>query len=235
MYNGRGQPTAIAKGCRMTRLLLVTALSLGLVGDAFGWNRRRAAASPVCPTPVYVPSYPLAPAIWGAPAPASLPPAPPLSPPKPAAGIREGEGPPLSPIPPKPLSKPKEEKSLPSIPKLDLPLPGDATEPDPGLPKKDKPDAKKKTTAESGKSVEQFLVPAVVKRAEPRAEVQVGFFNHSERTIELQVNGEAVQVPSEQYVTLRLPRTFTWAEKGQKAADVVVPPDSDGVEIVFRK
>jgi hypothetical protein len=217
----------------MVRLLLVATLSLGLVGDAFGWNRRRAAAYPVCPTPLYTPTYPLTPAIWGAPAPAPLPPLPPPSPPKPAAGIREGEGPPA---PPKPLEKPKEEKLLPKIPKLDLPLPGDATEPDPGLPKKDKPEASKKNpTAQSGKAVEQFLVPATVKRAEPRAEVQVGFFNHSERAIELQVNGEAVQLPSEQYVTLRLPRTFTWAEKGQKGADVVVPPDADGVEIVFRK
>jgi len=217
----------------MTRLLLVAALSLGLVGDALAWPRQRRAAYPVCPTPTYAPAYPLTSAIWGAPAPAPLPPAPPPSPPKPAAGIREDSEPAS---PPKPLNKPKEEKRLPSIPKLDLPLPGDATEPDPGLPKKDKPDASKKNpTADAGKAVEQFLVPAVVKRAEPRAEVQVGFFNHSERTIELQVNGEAVQVPSEQYVTLRLPRTFTWAEKGQKGADVVVPPDSDGVEIVFRK
>src|SRR5262249_20035735 len=213
MYNGRGLPAAIAKGPRMTRLLLVAALSLGLVGDAFGWNRRRAAAYPVCPPPMYAPSYPLTSAIWGAPAPAPLPPAPPPSPPKPAAGIREDSEPRTSPIPPKPLDKPKEEKGLPSIPKLSLPLPGDATEPDPGLPKKDKPGASKKTPpADGGKAVEQFLVPAAVQRAEPRAEIQVGFFNHSERTIELQVNGEAVQVPSEQYVTLRLPRTFTWAE-----------------------
>src|SRR5262245_44452851 len=158
MYNGRGQPAAIAKGCRMTRLLLVFALVLGLADDVFGWPRQRRAAYMDCPPPTYAPIYPLTPAIWGAPAPAPLPPLPPPSPPKPAAGIREGDGPPP---PPKPPGKPKEEKTLPSIPKLDLPLPGDSTEPDPGRPKKDKADSKKNPTADAGKSVEQFLVPAV--------------------------------------------------------------------------
>jgi hypothetical protein len=65
--------------------------------------------------------------------------------------------------------------------------------------------------------------------------VKVGFFNHSDREITLEVNGEQLKLPSEQYVTLRLKRTFTWGEKGKKATDVAVPPDADGIEIVFRK
>jgi hypothetical protein len=51
----------------------------------------------------------------------------------------------------------------------------------------------------------------------------------------LTVHGEDVRLPGGQYVTLRLPRAFAWAEKGKKAAAVTVPADADGVEIVFRK
>jgi hypothetical protein len=83
--------------------------------------------------------------------------------------------------------------------------------------------------------VEQYFVPADTGRGEAKPEVKVGFFNHSDREIQLEVNGEAVRLPKEQYVTLRLPRTFKWAEKGQKGTEVVVPPNADGLEIVFRK
>ena len=65
--------------------------------------------------------------------------------------------------------------------------------------------------------------------------MKVGFFNHSDREIVLDVNGESVRLPSGQHVTLRLPRKFKWAEKGQKGTDVAVPADADGIEIVFRK
>jgi hypothetical protein len=211
----------------MIRPLVSAAICLLLAGDAGAWGRRRAAAYPIdqCP-PVYFPTYPLTPAIWGAPAPQPLPPAPPPRP-RPAAGVREDEEPAT---PPKPPGKPKDagpkENEIPGLPKIKVPpLPGD---PSPEPPKRE-------PAADAGKAVEQFLIPADTKRAEPRAEVKVGFFNHSDRSIELQVNGESVQLPSEQYVNLRLTRTFTWSEKGQKGNDVVVPPDADGVEIVFRR
>jgi hypothetical protein len=212
----------------MVRLLVSAALCLLVAGDASAWPRRRAAAPPVNPCPpIYVPANPLTPAIWGAPAPQPLPPAPPPPKPRPAAGVREEEEEPVKPT--KPPDKPKDtgpkDKETPRIRKLDLPLPGD---PPPEPPRRE-------PAADAGKAVEQFLIPADTKRAEPRAEVKVGFFNHSDRSIELTVNGESVQLPSEQYVTLRLTRTFTWSEKGQKGNDVVIPPDADGIEIVFRR
>jgi|SRR5262245_18128755 len=218
----------------MVRLLVCIALCLGLTGDASAWPRRRAVHYPVDPCPpIYVPAYPLTPAIWGAPAPQPLPPAPPPKP-RPAAGVREEEEPVK---PPKAPDKSKEaepkDKDSPRIPKLKLPLPGDPVEAD--LPSPRPAGTTKEPAADGGKAVEQFLIPADAKRAEPRAEVKVGFFNHSDRAIELTVNGEAVQLPSEQYVTLRLTRTFTWSEKGQKGNDVVIPPDADGIEIVFRR
>jgi hypothetical protein len=185
------------------------------------------------PYPGAVPAYPLSPALWGAPAPKPLPVALPPAPKRPPRIIEEDE----PAVPPKPAGKKNGTKSeakddSPRIPKVKIPLPGDAV--DKPLPKEaPKTDAPKKD-APVGKAVEQFVIPADGK-GEPRAEVKVGFFNHSDRDIALTVNGESVKLPSEEYVTLRLPRTFSWAEKGAKATDVVVPPDADGIEIVFRR
>ena len=72
-------------------------------------------------------------------------------------------------------------------------------------------------------------------RGEPQAQVKVGFFNHTEREIVLDVNSEPLRLPKGQYVTVRLPRTFAWAEKGMTENSVVVPPDAEGIEIVLRK
>jgi hypothetical protein len=209
----------------MARLCLVAAFGLWFAGDSTACGRWR----PAYPTypPIYVPAYPLTTAIWGAPAPKPLPPPPRPFVPKPGAGVREEIEPPLAPKPPeKPKDTDPKDKETPRIPKVKLPLPGD-----PPI----EPPPKREPVANGRMPVEQFLIPADSKRAEPRAVVKVGFFNHSDRAIELQVNGEPLQLPSEQYVTLRLTRTFTWAEKGQKGNDVVVPPDADGIEIVFRR
>ena len=137
---------------------------------------------------------------------------------------------------PRTLDKPKEgdAKEPQRIPKTKLPIPNDPADIDLPDPKKKVP-AKTEPRVDAGNAVEQFIIPTDDKRGEPRAQIKVGFFNHSDREIVLDVNGEAVKLPSEQYVTLRLPRTFAWAEKGQKGTDVVVPPDADGIEIVFRR
>ncbi|MBO0698329.1 MAG: hypothetical protein J2P46_08050 [Zavarzinella sp.] len=231
----------------MSRLLVVAAFGLVSLGAARGQCLPWYPAYPV--RPVFVPTYPLTPAVWGAPAPKPLPPAPAPFVPK-GAAVREDDQVPA----PKPTDRPKngtkakeagiKEEDTPRIPKLKLPLPGDSKEPDPsaGRPspaeKREPPKTAPETKEPSGdhaKAVEQFLIPAGAGRGEPKAEVKVGFFNHSDREIVLDVNGEAVRLPTEQYVTLRLPRTFKWAEKGRKATEVTVPSDSDGIEIVFRK
>jgi hypothetical protein len=179
-----------------------------------------------------MPAYAVSPwQFWGTPAPKPLPPAPAPFVPKKGVGIREDE-----PVSPKPAdkTKPKEGESKdkePRIPKVKL-LPDDPDEPD--VPAK-KPAAKKEPRSDSIRSFDQYLIPAEGNKAERPSEVKVGFFNHSDRDLVLEVNGETLKLPSEQYVTLRLKRTFSWAEKGQKATDVAVPPDADGLEIVFRK
>lgn len=88
---------------------------------------------------------------------------------------------------------------------------------------------------EKAVSVDEFLIPAEKKRSEPPTEVKIGIFNHSDRDMDLVINGEAVRLPAAQYVTLRMPRTFTWAIKGKPEKEVKVPADSDGLEIVFRR
>jgi hypothetical protein len=226
----------------MLRVLLAAAVGLlltnSLSADCRGWT-----PIPYPPTG-FVPAYPLTPAIWGAPAPKPLPPLPPPFVPKPGVGVKEEDT-----APPKPGEKPKEgdkpkegngkDKDGPKIPKVKIPpLPGEPFDVDPPTPKKESPksDAPKKEPGEANdKAVEQFYIPTDGKRAEPRAEVKVGFFNHSDREIVLDVNGESLKLPSEQYVTLRLPRTFKWSEKGKSPAEVTIPADADGVEIVFRK
>ncbi len=179
---------------------------------------------PFDPPPIYIsPSV-----FWGTPPPRPLPPAPFV--PKGGAGVREEESkPPKSSDKSKPKSDESKKKELPRIPKTKLPLPDD-----PDVPA-NKPKSKKEPRADSGKAVEQFPIPAERNRSERPAEVKIGFFNHSDRDLILEVNGETLKLPHEQYVTLRLKRTFTWAEKGQKPTDVAVPPDADGMEIVFRK
>jgi hypothetical protein len=211
----------------MSRLLLAATFGLLLGGHAYAqcgkWYRP-------FPGPVYVPTYPYGPSVWGAPSPATLPPSRPFVPKK-GVGLKEEVEPPPSPtIDRKSKESEPSKTEAPKIPKLKLPLPGDSDFPDVPTPK-----PKKEPLTDKGKSVEQYVVPADEKQSKPGPQVRVGFFNHSEREILLEVNGEQHKLPSEQYVTMRLPRTFTWAEKGQKGKEVVVPPDADGIEIVFRK
>lgn len=195
----------------MIRTVLLTILGLASVHVANGqcdqWYRP--------PIVIYVPVYPVNPPQRSAPA-------------VPKKGTVKEE---VESKPP-PFERPKKEivpKESPKIPKIKLPLPDD-----PDF-KEVPPPTKKEPVAEDPKSIEQFVVPADEKSSKPGPQVRVGFFNHSERQILLEVNGEQLKIPSGQYVTLRLPRTFVWAEKDRKARDVVVPPDADGIEIVFRK
>ncbi|HEX3150126.1 MAG TPA: hypothetical protein VHR66_18760 [Gemmataceae bacterium] len=209
----------------MSRSVLSVAISIIVVGTASAQCQRWYPPYPV----VVIPAYPLTPAVWGTPAPKPLPPAP-LPLPKRGPTISEES----DPMPPakSPEKKADPKSDTPRIPKVKIPLPGDPV--DKPLPKETpKSDGPKKEPL-ADKAIEQFVIPSEGK-GEQGPEIKVGFFNHSDREITLNVNGESVKLPREQYVTLRMPRTFTWAEKGSKAASVVVPPGADGIEIVFRK
>jgi len=223
----------------MTRLLTV-AVAL-LIADAAA-----AQCQPWYPLyPVVPPGYSYTPAIWGAPAPKPLPPALPPVAPRGKAGpaIKEEDEPPFAPERPVEKSRngskdtgEKKEKDSPRIPRTKLPIPGDRLDKSvPDLPKSDPPKADPPPKdAAPGKPFEQYVIPAEGK-GEPQAQVKVGFFNHTDRQLELNVHGQPLRLPQGEYVTVRLPRTFTWTERGDKDHSVVVPPDADGIEIVFRK
>ena len=66
-------------------------------------------------------------------------------------------------------------------------------------------------------------------------DVAVGFFNHSERDLVLEINGQPTKLGSRRYLQLKLPREFDWREKDGSAQTTKVPADADGVEIVFRR
>jgi hypothetical protein len=221
----------------MRRLFLAAVTALVLAGPA------AAQCQPWYPLyPVAPPAYPLTPAVWGAPVPKPLPQVLPATPARATPAIREDDEP-AAPTRPARKSKngtkdPGEDKDRdgPRIPKTKLPIPGDPLDKAvPEVPKADRPKTDTaKNDAPPAKTFEQYVIPSEG-RGEPQAQVRVGFFNHTQREIVLDVNGEPLRLPKEEYVTVRLPRTFTWAEKGAKGNEVVVPPDADGIEIVFRK
>jgi len=198
----------------MIRILIVSILGLASLHTANGQCEQW---YPPWPIVIYVPAYPAYPHY----------PQPRTAPVVPKKGVVKEEAEVKVP----PFERPKKEiepRDPPKIPKIKLPLPDD---PDFKHPEP----AKKEPAVDDPRATEEFVVPADEKSSKPGPQVRVGFFNHSEREIVLEVNGEQLKIPSSQFVTLRLPRTFAWAEKGRKAKDVVVPPDADGIEIVFRK
>jgi hypothetical protein len=126
---------------------------------------------------------------------------------------------PVAPILPKPKSVEEPSKEN-RIPKTDLPVEA-------------KPDTTPKSPA---KAFEEYVIPGSGrKRAEVPAEVKVGFFNHTGRDLELNVGSDVVKLPKDQYVTLKLPRSFTWGEKGTKTREAKIPDDAEGLEIVLRQ
>jgi hypothetical protein len=65
--------------------------------------------------------------------------------------------------------------------------------------------------------------------------VGVGFFNHSDRDLVLEIDGRPLQLNSRYYVQVKLPREFRWREKDGPTQTTKVPSDAGGVEIIFRK
>jgi hypothetical protein len=65
--------------------------------------------------------------------------------------------------------------------------------------------------------------------------VAVGFFNHGDRELVLEIDGRTVKLGSRYYLQLKLQREFSWRENQGAARTTKVPAEADGVEIVFRK
>lgn len=80
-----------------------------------------------------------------------------------------------------------------------------------------------------------ILVAPKVEKVPVPGEVAIGFFNHSDRDLILEVNDRTVKLGTRHYLQLKLPREFNWREKNGTNRTTKVPADADGAEIVFKK
>jgi hypothetical protein len=76
------------------------------------------------------------------------------------------------------------------------------------------------------------LLPAAGRPAEGPTR-RVGFFNHSDRDLELVIEGNAVKLPRKTYVHADVPPTFTWKHSETTPAATTVPAGAAGLDVVF--
>lgn len=62
----------------------------------------------------------------------------------------------------------------------------------------------------------------------------IGFYNHTDRSLLLTIEGRAVTLPARSYLHARLGTTFTWGQGDGPPTRQVVPPGSVGLDLVFR-
>jgi hypothetical protein len=88
---------------------------------------------------------------------------------------------------------------------------------------------------DTGKPFDVIAVASTDGVRQVTGRVSVGFFNHSDRDLILDINGRTVTLNSRYYLQLKLPREFAWREKEGPVQKAQVPDEADGLEIVFRK
>jgi hypothetical protein len=64
---------------------------------------------------------------------------------------------------------------------------------------------------------------------------KVGFFNHTNRDLELVIAGKAVKLPKKSYLTAELPVKFTWKHSGGAAETATVPEGAAGLDLLFQE
>jgi hypothetical protein len=63
----------------------------------------------------------------------------------------------------------------------------------------------------------------------------VSFFNHTNRAIELTIEGRSVTLPAKNYLEAKLAPSFTWGHDNGATARQNVPDGAAGLDIVFRE
>ena len=63
---------------------------------------------------------------------------------------------------------------------------------------------------------------------------RVGFFNHTNRDLQLTIEGRPVTLPAKSFLHAELSPTFRWSEAGGPPRTTTVPPGSPGVDVLFR-
>ena len=64
---------------------------------------------------------------------------------------------------------------------------------------------------------------------------RVCFFNHSDRDIELVIEGRSVSLPKRTYINAELAPTFRWKQHGEETRTESIPDGSAGLDVVFRE
>ena len=180
-------------------------------------------------------------------------PAPPVIPPL-VPGTKESRGP--KPVEPSaadatPLPAPAPNELEPSIPPASLPALPKSSEPnkpaaggEPLPPLVLPPEAPggssgivPESTSRSSPLSAQFQVRVFTATGALRAAAtkRIGFFNHTNRDIDLVIEGRAVKLPRKTYIHAEVPPTFTWQHSGNPAKPTTVPADSPGLDVLFRE
>jgi hypothetical protein len=63
----------------------------------------------------------------------------------------------------------------------------------------------------------------------------VSFYNHTERDLNLTIEGRAVKLPAKTYLNAKLGATFTWSQGDRAAVRETVPEGASGLDVVFRE
>ena len=71
--------------------------------------------------------------------------------------------------------------------------------------------------------------------ATPSAKRSVGFFNHTDRDLQLTVEGQTITLPKRHSVTAEVPAKFTWTLEGNLEQNTEIPLAAPGVEVVIRR
>ena len=69
----------------------------------------------------------------------------------------------------------------------------------------------------------------------PTAKRSVGFFNHTERDVQLTVEGQTITLPKRHSVMADVPAKFTWKLDGNLEQTTEIPLAAPGVEVVIRR
>jgi len=64
---------------------------------------------------------------------------------------------------------------------------------------------------------------------------KVGFFNHTDRDLDLVIEGKSVALPKKSYLNAELPVRFSWKAAGNAAQATTVPDGAAGVDVLFKE
>ena len=64
---------------------------------------------------------------------------------------------------------------------------------------------------------------------------KIAFYNHTDRALELTIDGQTVALPARSYINAQLPARFTWKCGDRPAATATVPADAAGLDVLIKE